>query len=267
MRIGDGLFFLGFLGLLPVVLAQGLYVRKVTPRLPEPTGERTGVCGAGPLLKLLILGDSAAAGVGATTQTTALSGQLEAALAGDFQVAWRLMAQNGFQARDIVSLLEVADPERFDVVVASVGVNDVTHGTGLGKWTADLKRIMDLLEDKCGSPHVIFSAIPPMHLFPALPQPLRWFIGQRARRLNQAMKETIKTCNYCEMADIRFPLEEKFMASDGFHPGVAAYTLWAGQLAGMIRRWAAKKNRNEEAGSLERSTDRNDQPETISGRL
>ena len=70
---------LAAIGLAPVIIAQGLYVRRVTPRLPEPEGERSGVNGAGPPLSLLILGDSAAAGVGVATQDQALSGQLVSA--------------------------------------------------------------------------------------------------------------------------------------------------------------------------------------------
>lgn len=266
MRIGDVAYLLAFLCLSPLLITQGIYVRKVTPRLPEPPGKRKGTGGAGPILRFLILGDSAAAGVGALTQEEALSGRLEEELAPDFHVFWRLMAQKGFQACDVAALLEMADREIFDFVVVSVGVNDVTHGTRLGKWKADLKKILDLVEDKFGSPHVIFSAIPPMHLFPALPQPLRWFIGQRALKLNREMEKTIKSRYDCEKADIRFPLEEKYMASDGFHPGVAAYTLWAAQLAGIIRRRAAEKlSSKSETGRSGSFTDRNSQPNFLSG--
>ena len=54
---------LGLLG--PALWVQGKYVRRVTPRLPEPPGPRSGHCGQGPQLRLLIAGDSAAARVGA----------------------------------------------------------------------------------------------------------------------------------------------------------------------------------------------------------
>ena len=46
-----------FLG--PVLLAQGLYTRRVTPKLPEAEGERQGDAGSGDVLRLLIVGDSA----------------------------------------------------------------------------------------------------------------------------------------------------------------------------------------------------------------
>jgi len=75
-----------------------------------------------------------------------------------------------------------------------------------------------------------------MHGFPALPQPLRWYLGLRARRLNQALRRWVEQSERCEFVPIDFPLRMELMASDGFHPGADAYSMWAGQLAGVIRR-------------------------------
>ena len=68
------IYYLAMVLLAPVLVAQGIYVKRVTPRLSEPEGVRFGVFGAGPKMKLLIVGDSAAVGVGAATQHQALSG-------------------------------------------------------------------------------------------------------------------------------------------------------------------------------------------------
>ena len=42
----------------PVLVAQAVLTRARMPRLPEPPGQRQGVVGKGPLLRLLIAGDS-----------------------------------------------------------------------------------------------------------------------------------------------------------------------------------------------------------------
>ena len=68
----------------PLLLLQGRHVRRVTPTLPEPPGDRRGITGTGPELRLLILGDSAPADVGASHQSEALLGQLVSALAHEF---------------------------------------------------------------------------------------------------------------------------------------------------------------------------------------
>ena len=46
-------------------------------------------------MKLLVLGDSAAAGVGADRQADALTGQIVKNLAGRFLVEWTLFARTG----------------------------------------------------------------------------------------------------------------------------------------------------------------------------
>ena len=55
----------------PLLLYQGFRVRRNILLLPEPPGERTGTAGDGPPLRLLVTGDSAAAGVGAAHQQSA----------------------------------------------------------------------------------------------------------------------------------------------------------------------------------------------------
>ncbi len=121
------------IGLGPLLLAQGIYVRLVTPRLPEPEGARFGVAGAGDSLRVLITGDSAAAGVGTESQASALSGRLVSLLAPSFQVSWKLMARTGDKTQDVLDHIESAPQENFDVAVVSAGVNDVTAGISLMK--------------------------------------------------------------------------------------------------------------------------------------
>lgn len=209
--------------------------QKQMSELFEAQGERSGTHGSGSLLRLLILGDSAAAGVGVSTQSQALSGQLIFALGSAFRGSWKLIAQTGHKAKDLLATLEMLVPEPFDVVVTSIGVNDVTHGTGFRKWIDQQARIVELLQSKFQSRHIMLSSVLPMHLFPALPQPLRWYLGARAGRLNSALKNFADSSERCVFVSVDFPLDEANMASDGFHPGAPAYSLWARQIAAMIR--------------------------------
>jgi lysophospholipase L1-like esterase len=221
--------------LFPLLVYQGLKVRRKTPRLPEPPGNREGFAGNGPELRLLIIGDSAAAGVGALHQNKALSGQLVSALSQDFTVRWKLVAKTGNKIHDVLAQLENATKEKYDVVITSVGVNDVTGGTSGTAWLVSHERLIKIIKSKHEAEHIIISSVPPMHLFPALPQPLRWYIGMRADRLNDSLKSFVAKHTGCELASLSFPVEMKNMAPDGFHPGPLAYTLWAEHLAKMIR--------------------------------
>ncbi|KAB0502908.1 SGNH/GDSL hydrolase family protein [Pseudomonas moorei] len=220
----------------PVLLMQGMYTRRVTPKLPEAEGEREGVSGVGEELRVLILGDSAAAGVGASTQAEALSGQLVSRLATDHQVFWKLWARSGLDSQALLDLLAQRAPERFDVALLSIGVNDVTSQLSAEQWIALQQRLMDVLRDQFAVKQIILSPLPPMHLFPALPQPLRWYLGNRAARFNTRLAGLAAGNDHCTMLTTRLAPVAGSMARDGFHPGPAIYSVWADDAARAIAR-------------------------------
>ena len=71
---------------------QGLWLRFTATRLPEASGDRTGVNGQGAKLHLLAMGDSIIAGVGTGTMDRSLPVQFGQALAEDRAccVHWRV---------------------------------------------------------------------------------------------------------------------------------------------------------------------------------
>ena len=227
---------LAAIALLPVLFGQAVVVRRRTPRLPEPQGERSGSEGSGNRLRLFIVGDSAAAGVGVSTQRDALAGRLVSHLSGDFHIEWELEAKTSRKAVDVCLILEAQAQKEFDVAVTSIGVNDVTHLTGLGKWIRQQEAIVGLLRSKFQVRHILLTGLPPMHMFPSLPQPLRWYLGARASRFNKELKSFADRSAICEFVAIDYPLEPAYMASDGFHPGAPAYDLWGRHAACVIRR-------------------------------
>jgi lysophospholipase L1-like esterase len=221
----------------PVLLMQGAYTRRVTPKLPEAEGEREGVAGDGMPLRLLILGDSAAAGVGVQTQADALSGQLVSRLARDHQVLWKLWARSGLDSQALLDLLEQRAAQPFDVVLLSIGVNDVTSSLSVDQWIARQQRLISVLRNKFAVKHIILSPLPPMHLLPALPQPLRWYLGNRAARFNTRLAGLAAGKDHCTMLTTRLAPVAGSMARDGFHPGPAIYSVWAGDAAEAIDRY------------------------------
>lgn len=226
---------LAVVALAPLLLAQGLRVRRVTPRLPEPPGPRSGTAGEGPPLRLLIAGDSAAAGVGAETQAQGLSGTVVDELSRDYCVSWSVNARTGLRAAGVIARLEAAVAEPFDVALLSVGVNDVTAFTPVGKWLAQQARLVGLLKARFDVRHVLLTGLPPMHAFPALPEPLRGYLGARARLLNESLAAFAAADDACEVVIPRLPMDPAYMASDGFHPGPPAYLEWGRTAAEIIR--------------------------------
>ena len=59
-----------------LMFIQGILVRRRAVELPEAKGPRAGIVGKGKPLRLLVIGDSSAAGVGVNTQDEAIAGQL-----------------------------------------------------------------------------------------------------------------------------------------------------------------------------------------------
>ncbi len=220
-------YSLATLGLGPLLYAQGQRVRRTIPSLPEPDGQREGRSGDGPGLRVLILGDSAAAGVGAPSQNEALSGQLVAHLAQHFTVQWRLVARTGDTTAQVIAHLHAQAPETFDVALTSIGVNDVTGRTGNTRWIRQHQQLIATLTQRFGIRHVLLTSLPPMQHFPALPQPLRWYLGLRAGQLSALLHNLSADHPACEVLHLDLPIRPEYIAEDGFHPAPPAYALWA----------------------------------------
>lgn len=238
------------LALAPLLIVQGRRVRRVALKLPEADGPRAGLSAApgadrpgdAPPLRLLILGDSSAAGVGAGTQDRALSGQLLAALhaRGVPRIAWRLEARTGWTAADALAHLARLPAQDADVVLCVVGVNDVTADQPVRRWLRTLGSLDARLRAHAPSARIAWSGLPPMHRFPLLPQPLRWYLGERARRFDAALADWCARAPHrlhLPMADIgRVAPDAALIAEDGFHPGPAGCRLWADGLADAVLR-------------------------------
>ncbi len=222
--------------LLPVLVAQALAVRLRALKLPEAAGPRQGVEGFGPPLRLLIVGDSSAAGVGVDSQTQALTGRLVADLARDFTVHWRLEARTGATTGHMLRHLRRLDLGPVDVAVTALGVNDVTRQVPLRRWRRQQAALAALFLS-LGARQIWRSGLPPMQDFRLLPRPLRDVLGARARIFDAALNHD----SFGPMHRLPFDpqrLDPSGLAADGFHPGAPIYAAWAGDLAREIRQRA-----------------------------
>lgn len=227
-------FRLATLVLGPLLAAQGRRVRRDTPRLPEPPGPRAGERGAGPPLALLLVGDSSVAGVGAPSQEEALLGRTLDALAREHRVRFRLVAKSGWTTAAALDALDALVPERIDVAVVGLGVNDVTAGVSLERWLAQQATLRERLAARFGAGRIVVSGLPPMHRFPALPQPLRAWLGARARRHDRALEAALADEPRARFVPLRTFSAAATMGEDGFHPSPSLYREWAARVVAAI---------------------------------
>jgi lysophospholipase L1-like esterase len=174
----------------------------------------------------MVLGDSAAAGVGVEYQSQAVSGQICAHLRSELTVHWELIARSRATTFETIQRLEKIPSKKIDAVVTSLGVNDVTSGLSVKKWRKYQHALFQLLQRKFFVSVIIFSPIPPIHAFPLLPQPLRWYLGNQAKRFNRIIKTWSNTRKDLIFLKIDVANDQSLMAADGFHPGPAFYAQW-----------------------------------------
>lgn len=224
------------IALAPILLWQGRRVRQRTLRLPEATGARNGRLGQGQPLRVLLLGDSSAAGVGVSQQGSALAGQLTKQLSTLYQVSWQVLAESGITLQQLQTKLDslASEHAEYDCVVLAIGVNDVTAGTKDEVWLAQLQLLRERLRNEFNVQHVFISAIPPMQHFTALSWPLSDYLGRRARRLNTMTEQLAERLADLTFMPIDLGVSPQMLAADGFHPSEIAYTVWAEQVVGQI---------------------------------
>ncbi len=221
----------------PVLVAQAIATRVRLPKLPEPDGDRHGSCGHGQPLRLLVAGDSSAAGVGVGRQSDALAQRLAQRLATAVQarVHWQLRARSGLTTAQTLALLHeeghAALALAADVAVVVTGVNDVVDQIPSRRAVQAREALANWLRNGHGCQHVVFAPLPPVHHFPGLPQPLRWVAGADARRHNAALAEWVATRDDVSLVDMEMPLNPGVMAADGFHPGEPVYRYCANAIA------------------------------------
>jgi lysophospholipase L1-like esterase len=212
--------------LFPVLLYQGKRARRTTPRLPEAGGSPCGQYGEGtPARRILVIGESTAAGVGVETHDQGLASQLAREIherTGQ-TIGWHTFGVNGIRLGALVRKLETTELPEADVVLLSMGVNDTTGFTPRFRFRRRLRELRQLLAPRYSGPMLLLS-VPPMHLFTALPSPLRLVMGWRARQLDRVYQQLGRHAPE-DFLYLDYPIvtDPALLASDGYHPGPKGY--------------------------------------------
>jgi lysophospholipase L1-like esterase len=107
-------------------------------------------------------------------------------------VEWLAVGETGARATRVrTGLVEELPPGAFDIILVSVGVNDVTGLVRSGAWTREVGFLLDALRAHSPRAVVVMAGLPPMWGFPLLPRPLRYVFGVRAWTFDDLLRRVV----------------------------------------------------------------------------
>ncbi|MBU6377708.1 MAG: SGNH/GDSL hydrolase family protein [Gammaproteobacteria bacterium] len=225
----------------PLLLPQALWVRRRTPRFAAPVGAESGRVGVTGTtrqpLRLIGLGDSIIAGVGACHADECLTAQFarELRIRRGVAVEWSNIGRIGATTTRVLHDLSGRLPdEPADLLLISVGVNDVTTLRRRSEWADEILALADKLAAHSPRAVSLFLGLPPMQHFPALPVPLRQSLGLRARLFDETLRAALAGHPTAQHVPLAVDPSADVFSADGFHPSPGAYTLIARALADQV---------------------------------
>lgn len=204
-----------------LTLPQALWVRKTAQRFEDAPGSVEGVLDGPDRLRLCGIGDSIIAGVGCRSLDQALIGHSARALhqRTGRGVVWQALGRTGATSRGIRHRLVPQLPDApVDLFLVSAGVNDITGLKTLAIWRANLLELLTALNQHSPQARIALLGIPPMHCFPALPQPLRAVFGLRSRSFDQTARSLAATLRQVDYIPFEGTIRREQFSPDGYHP-------------------------------------------------
>lgn len=219
-------------GMVAVILGQARGVQRIVPLAVQPPPRGEGLIGArfpGRPLSVAILGDSFAAGYGATRPRETVGVMLATALSRRLRrrVQLHRPAFVGALSSDLPHQVDAALQHTPDVAVIYIGGNDVTRFSPLRSAARHLGEAVRRL--RAAGCHVIVGTCPDLGVLPPLRPPLRWLATLRSHRLAAAQTAAVVAAggHPIALADLLNPFFRadpvRMFGVDRFHPSPDGY--------------------------------------------
>ncbi len=220
------------------VLAVEVELARRGPNLPDEPFVLDGRYGAGTrrLLRVLWLGDSTAAGVGASSPAATLPVQVARRL--DRPVELTVLAVSGDRVGDVLDdqMQRVAAAQP-DLILISVGTNDVTHLTSVADFGDRYRSLVRRLPDDS---EIVLLGVPDLGSPRRFAQPLRSIAGVQGRRLDEVVEAVAhdEELRYVDIAASTGPAfrdePSRYFSADRYHPSDEGYRLWADAVVAVL---------------------------------
>ncbi|MEO7428762.1 MAG: GDSL-type esterase/lipase family protein [Acidimicrobiales bacterium] len=221
------------------LLGAELQLARIGPKLPDDTPlDHDGHIGpAGRSLRMVWLGDSTAAGVGASSAAAAVPARVALGLRRPIDLVD--LAVSGDRVRDVVhDQLPKLAAQHPDVILISIGANDAIHLTSRAAFRRTYEQMLAAMPTDV---KVVLLGVPDMGAPPRLAQPLRALAGLRGRQLDTLVRKMARDAGalYVNIAEETGPTmrsdTSRYFAADRYHPADDGYALWAAAVLDVLR--------------------------------
>ncbi|MEV0727827.1 SGNH/GDSL hydrolase family protein [Polymorphospora sp. NPDC050346] len=210
---------------------------------------------AAPPLRLVLLGDSLALGVGVDQVADTVGGQLarllsegDGAAAGRRRVELSSVGVSGSRSTDLATQVARALLGRLpDVAVILIGANDATGLRRPVEAAAHLGAAVRRL--RAAGVEVVVGTCPDLGAVRAIAPPLRQVVGWAGRVTARAQTRAVhdaggQTVDLAAEAGPVFRADAGTLCHDGYHPSADGYRVWAHALLPAVSRAASGADRS-----------------------
>lgn len=235
---GGGLGALGAIGgaaVAGLVMGQTRLARR---RIPEPGGPppvshdttwaAAGVNPSRPPLRLVLLGDSSAAGYGTYRERDTPAAQLATGISAAARrpVHVTNVAVLGAESAGLAAQLTELGGRPIDLAVIMIGANDVTHRVKPATAVRALESAVRELRGR--GAEVLVGTCPDLGVLSPLGQPLRYLARRLSRNLAAAQTIAVvgaggRTVSLGDLLGPLFASSSDLFSDDRFHPSAAGY--------------------------------------------
>ena len=183
------------------------------------------------ITRYVVMGDSTAAGVGADYQH-GIAIQTTRQLETSRRVEMTNLSVSGARIGDVLrDQLPRAETIHPDLVLLSVGANDVTHLTPATSMRDSLREIVRRLRAANPEVAIVITGSPDMGAPPRIPRLLRGIAAWKTRQVNrmfvaEAAGLSLTFAPIAERTGPLFRSDHSLFASDRFHPNERGYAVW-----------------------------------------
>ena len=206
---------------LPFLFFEAKQLRSKVPNLPSHSSLLTLGNGEN---RLLLLGESTVAGVGASNIQQTLTANFHRLFGEAYQI--ETIGKKGLQVKNAFSLFrrhEHASSDTYSGILLYLGANDCFLLTSPRQFRQQLTKLIQELETETATPWIYLASIPPVHLFPAFSDRMRSFLQTQREYLQLEMQQVAEKNPKVIFHQISMDLESDFFAKDGIHPSDSGY--------------------------------------------